>query len=313
MLTILSIVLPIFALIFAGWLVRRLNILGPNATSELNRFVVYLALPALLFDIVANAHWKQIWLPGFIAAFGLGCCLLFALTVWIRYRQTGRLADAAIDGLNAAYANTGFIGFPLAAAVIGSSALAPTFIAALLTVCVLFGMALMLVEIGMQAKASPFKMVAKVGWSLARNPLLISPVLGAIVMLLGIQVSAPIESFLKLLGGAAPPCALVALGLFLAEKRATAAQRNGYTVASLTGLKLIAQPLLTWVLAEPVFHLSHELVVAAVMLAALPTGTGPFMVAEFYRREAVVTSKVILISTVISLVTISAYLSVALK
>ncbi len=312
MLTILSIVLPIFALIFAGWLVRRLGVLGSNATSELNRFVVYLALPALLFDIVAKAHWSEIWLPGFIAAFGLGCCLLFVFTVWVRYRQGGHLADAAIDGLNASYANTGFIGFPLAAAVIGPSALAPTFIAALLTVCVLFGMALMLVEIGMQAKASPFKMAGKVGLSLARNPLLISPVLGAVFMLLDINMPVPMDSFLKLLGGAAPPCALVALGLFLAEKR-EAAQGNSLTVASLTGLKLIAQPLLTWWLAARIFHLSHELTVIAVMLAALPTGTGSFMAAEFYRREAMVTSRVILVSTVISLVTISVYLGMALN
>ncbi len=63
------IVLPIFGLILAGWLARWFSLLGPQATRELNQFVVYLALPALLFDIVAHARWEELWQPGFIGAF----------------------------------------------------------------------------------------------------------------------------------------------------------------------------------------------------------------------------------------------------
>ena len=53
-------VLPIFGLIFAGWAVRRLGALGEGALTELNRFVVYLALPALLFDVVVTARPAEI-------------------------------------------------------------------------------------------------------------------------------------------------------------------------------------------------------------------------------------------------------------
>ena len=70
MLNALTAVVPIFALVLVGWLVRRVGILGPQATTELNRFVVYLALPALLFDVIANAAWHQLWLPGFIGLHG---------------------------------------------------------------------------------------------------------------------------------------------------------------------------------------------------------------------------------------------------
>ena len=69
MLSNLLVVLPIFALILAGWIARRSNALGPHATREVNRLVVYLALPALLFDIMAKADWAEIWQPGFILAF----------------------------------------------------------------------------------------------------------------------------------------------------------------------------------------------------------------------------------------------------
>ncbi len=310
MLSTLSVVLPIFALIFAGWVTRRIGVLGPQATSELNRFVIYLALPALLFDIIAHASWVDLWQPGFVAAFGLGTALVFCMTIALRLRRPRHLADAAIDGLNAGYANTGFVGFPLALVALGRDALAPTLIATILTACVLFAAAIVLIETGLQTEKRPAHLALKVGSSLVRNPLLMAPVLGALVPLTGQTVPAPAESFLKLLGGAASPCALVALGLFLAAERGPAEQDFG-SAALLVGFKLVLQPLVTWVLATAVFALPPLLTHAAVLLSALPTGTGPFMLAEFYRREADVTSDVILGSTVASVLTISAYLALA--
>ena len=306
----LTIVLPIFALIFAGWLTRRIGVLGPHATTELNRFVVYLALPALLFDIIAHASWTDLWQPGFVAAFGIGSAAIFGLTILIRLRRPRHLADATIDALNAGYANTGFVGFPLALMALGRDAMGPTLVATILTVCVLFAIAIVLIEIGLQTERQPLRLVLKVGRSLIRNPLLVAPVLGALVPLAGVRLPVPLESFLKLLGGAASPCALVALGLFIASKRESSTGNVG-SAAMLVGLKLVGQPVLTWVLATAVFRLSPLLTHAAVLLAALPTGTGPFMLAEFYRREADVTSRVVLVSTVVSVVTISVYLAFA--
>jgi malonate transporter len=308
MLATLTVVLPIFALILAGWLARRLGVLGPNATTELNRFVVYLALPALLFDIVAHARWADVWQPGFVATFGLGAGLIFTATLAIRLRRPRHLADAAIDGLNAGYANAGFIGFPLALVALGRDAMAPTLVATILTACVLFAVAIVLIEVGLQSEARKHHLVLKVAKSLVRNPLLLSPALGAVLPIAGLSVPDSVESFLKLLGGAASPCALVALGLFLATKRENAERQMGAS-AFLVGLKLVMQPAITWVLATFVFGLSPLLTHTAVLLAALPTGTGPFMLAEFYQREASITSNVVLASTVASVVTISGYLA----
>ena len=310
MLSTLTVVLPIFALIFAGWLARRIGVLGPQATSELNRFVVYLALPVLLFDIIAHARWAEVWQPGFVATFGLGSGLVFALTLAIRLRRPRHLADAAIDGLNGGYANAGFVGFPLAAVALGRDALAPTLIATIMTVCVLFAVAIILIEVGLQTETRRHHLVLKVARSLSRNPLLLAPVLGALIPIAGLSIPAPAESFLKLLGGAASPCALIALGLFLAEKRENARPDVG-SAALLVVFKLVLQPAVTWVLATAVFGLTPLLTHTAVLLAALPTGTGPFMLAEFYKREADITSNVVLVSTVLSVLTISAYLAVA--
>jgi predicted permease len=309
MLSPFLVVLPIFALIFAGWLVRRIGVLGPHATTELNRFVVYLALPALLFDIMAHTQWAALWQPGFIAVFGLSSAVAFGLTLAIRLRSGLHLADAAIDGLNAGYANTGFLGFPLALAALGSDSLAPTTIASIITVCVVFAAAIILIEIGLQTETRRAHLAMKILRSLLRNPLLVAPALGALVPLSGLAVPVPAETFLKLLAGASSPCALVALGLFLGEKRVTD-ERDTAATTLLVVIKLVLQPAVAWGLAM-LFRLPPLLTHTAVLLAALPTGTGPFMLAEFYRREATVTAKVILVSTVVSLLTVSGYLATA--
>ncbi|KQT47576.1 transporter [Aureimonas sp. Leaf454] len=310
MLSTLAVVLPVFALVFAGWLARRLGFLGPHATSELNRFVVYLALPTLLFDIVAHAGWSDLWQPGFIAAFGLSGLLVFSGTVAVR-RRSRPLADAAIDGLNAGYANTGFVGFPLALAALGPAAMAPTLLATILTVCVLFGIALVLIEIGVNDAVRGPRLVGAVAGSLARNPLVIAPALGLLVPLLGLSVPASLDGFLKLLGAAASPTALVALGSFLAAERA-AATRDAGSATLIVALKLLVQPLIAWTLAVLVFDLTPMLTHTAVLMAALPTGTGPFMLAELHRRDGHLTATVVLVSTLLSILTVSAYLAVAI-
>ncbi|ERM02487.1 transporter [Brucella intermedia 229E] len=310
MLTTLFVVLPVFALIFSGWGgAFRLKILGPHAIAELNRFVVYLALPALLFDIMANTHGSELWQPGFIAVFLLSSAIAFALPFLVRLRGKMPLADTALDGLNAAYPNTGYMGIPLSMIAFGSGVLAATTISIIITVCVTFAFAIVLIEIGLQTEKKPIRLIWKVVRSLIRNPLLVAPALGAVVSFLGgLAIPAPAETFLKMLGGAASPCALVALGLFLAQPRKIE-RESVNAIAFLVSVKLIVQPLATWLLAVHVFGLPTLLAQSAALLAALPTGTGPFMLAEHYRREAAITSNVILYSTVISVLTLSAYLA----
>jgi malonate transporter len=308
MLATLGVVFPVFALILLGYLARRRGVLGPDAMTELNRFVVWLALPALLFDIMSRTAWASLLQPGFVAAFGLGSLALFGVTAALRARGQRHLADASLDGLNAAYPNTGYMGFPLCLMALGPQSLPLVTIATILTVCVLFAAAIICIEIGVQEERQPAKLAAKVGAALVRNPLLVSPALGALASGIGLPIPASIESFLKLLGGAASPCALVALGLFLAQQGAVRGKDLNGTLL-LVGLKLLALPVLVWLLATQVFHLPPLATHTAVLAAALPTGTGPFMLAEYYRRAARMTSATILFSTVLSVITVSLYLA----
>lgn len=312
MLANLLVVLPIFALILTGWIARRSGVLGPDASREVNRLVIYLAMPALLFDIMATARAEQIWQPGFILAFAGGCAAIFVITICFRMRQGRHLADATIDALNASYANTGFMGFALVFAVLGEAGMGPTLIATILTVSVLFAIGVILIEGGLQSEGRRRDIVRRTLLSLVRNPLLIAPVLGTAFMMSGWALPAPVHTYLKLLGAAASPCALVALGLFLAgnaQRERTAAGRAVENL--LIFLKLIAHPFVTWLVAGPILGLPATITHAAVLLAALPTGTGPFLLAEFYGREALLTGRVVLKTTMLSVVTLSVYLALA--
>jgi len=300
--SVVNVVLPVFALILLGYLCRRSGRMGPTGASELNRFVVWLGLPALLFSVVATSTWDQLWQPGFIAAFAIGCLGVFAFTLAYRMLQKQPLVDASLDALGASYANTGYVGIPLCMLVLGDEALQPAMVASIVVVCVLFAIALACVETGLHAGQGVLRTLGKVSSALARNPLVIAPLLGALWAASGLQLPVPLATLLKLLGAAAAPCALVSLGLFLAQPQPRGRVQG---VWPLVGLKLVVQPLITWYLAFQVFELPTLWAYSALLLAALPTGTGPYMLAEFYGREGSRVSRVVLLSTLGSLISLS--------
>lgn len=300
--SVTHVLLPIFGLILAGFVCRRASKLGETAAAELNKFVVWLCLPALLFRATATADWQEIWHPRFVAVCALATMGVFVATLAVRWRSPRHLVDASIDGLSAAYANTGYIGIPLCVLVLGDRGLVPALIATLIVVCVLFAIAVICVEVGLQAEKTLRHAVAKVLVALAKNPLVVAPIAGGLWSASGLSLAAPADKFLSLLGAATTPCALVSLGAFLAARPT---ERSNGAAVTLSALKLVVHPVLTWVLAVWVFHLPPLWANAALLLAALPTGTGPYMLAEFYQREASVVSGTILYSTLGSLATLS--------
>lgn len=307
MYTVLAIVLPIFALILVGYLCRKTNRLGDQAASEINKLVVWLCLPALLFKVTATASWAEIWQPGFIISFGAATLAIFVVTLAWRLCTGHSLASSSIDGLSAGYANTGYIGIPLCAAVFGHPGLQPALISTIIVVCLLFAIAVICIEVGLQEERHVGKAIVVVVKALSKNPLIIAPVAGAAWAMTGIALAHSVLSFLDMLATATTPCALVSLGLFLGQKavKPTASRSSPWPLVI---LKLVGQPLLTWFFAFKVFALQPMWAGSALLLSALPTGTGPFMLAEFYRREAGLISRTILISTLGSLATLTGFL-----
>lgn len=300
--TVVLVVLPIFALIFLGYICGRTRRLGDQAASELNKLVVWLCLPALLFQVTATAVWTEIWQPEFIISFGAGAGVIFFGTMLWRKLAGKNLVEGSIDALSASYANTGYIGIPLCIMVLGPQGLQPAIISTLIVVCVMFAVALTFVEIGLQSETNFRRAVKCVAVGLSKNPLVITPMLGGLWATTGLGLAEPVSKLLDILAAATTPCALISLGLFLSRKQSS----GGEGAWPLVVMKLFVQPTVTWILAFKVFALPALWAHSALLLSALPTGTGPFMLAEYYRREADVIAKVILITTLGSIFTVSA-------
>lgn len=305
---VFNVLLPIFGLILAGYGGRRSRVLGETAAAELNRFVVWFCLPALLFHATATASWSALWQPAFITVNVLATLSVFALTLAWRGRTATAPIDATIDALAVAYANVGYVGIPLCVLVLGDKGLAPALIATLIVVCLIFALAIVIIEVLRQAEGGLWRPLITVTAALGRNPIVIAPIAGGLWAVAGLPLWTPLDQFVKLMGAATTPCALVSIGAFLARpapepSASGAAPTSG--MAGLVALKLWVHPALTAFLAYKVFVLPPLWATAAVLLAALPTGTGPYMLADFYGRDLGTTSRMILLTTLGSLVTLS--------
>ena len=305
--SVLNAALPIFGLILIGYLCARFEILGRAATDSLNRFAVFLALPALLFQAMTRITLEQLGQAGFALAFAGGVAATFATAFMLGRRSGRRIADASILGLDASYANVGFMGIPLCLLVFGEAGIPPAIIATLFTACLLFAFAIVMIELDLQRAGSLWRTVRKVLVSLVRNPLLVAPAAGLAVGMTGLALPAPVERFATLLGSAASPCALVCIGLFLAQERGVTG--NATMLGLLVGMKLVLQPAVTALLAFQLLSMPPDWARAAVLLSALPIGSGPFMLAHLYRLEAGVTSGAILASHLGSVVTVTLLLA----
>ncbi|MDF0545982.1 AEC family transporter [Sphingobium sp. H39-3-25] len=297
-------ILPVFLIIATGFGAGKVGILGQGAGRTLSRFVIWIALPCLMFDVVATTDWHRLWNAGFVAASVIGSIILYGAGLLIGRARGLSLSDMAVDGLNASYSNAAFIGLPLLALLLGPASRPLVAIAATLTLMILFALAVLTIELG----RSHGHGISRAAWHALRgvltNPVLIPPLVGLGWWMTGWTLPLPAERFVAMLGGVASPTALVSIGLFLAERplRDVAGDRF---VLSLSAAKLIVHPAITALLAFQLLALPHDIAVAVIMIAALPTGTGPFMVAEFYARDGRVTSGTIFMSTMLSVVVIA--------
>jgi malonate transporter and related proteins len=303
---ILNAALPIFALILTGYLCGRFGMFTPEATSSINRFAAYLALPALLFVAMTRITPDQLGQVGFMIAYLVPIAAIYAAGFLLARARGHALAGASMSGLNASYSNVGFMGVPLCLLVFGEPGLQPAVVAALFTACVQLLFAIALIEVGENRGASVWGTAGRVAGSLVTNPLCVAPLLGLAIGVSGVPLPVPIERFASLLGGAATPCALICIGLFFAEQAGV--RQDFGTIGAAIALKLLVQPAIAAVLVLYVFDMPPLWAKAAILLSALPVGAGAFTVAQLYGLHTAATSGAIMISHVVSVATLSALL-----
>ena len=302
MTTVVTVIFPIFALILIGYGTRKFGIFNQSTTFELNRYVVWLALPAQLFQFTSTGNWAtdaSQW--RFVLTFSIATLLVFFLVMAIRWRQTKNISSASFDGLSASYANTGYMGIPLCVLALGDSSIAAPLIATLIVVCGLFSISVAFIEASINSEKRWFEIAVTILKALIKNPLIAAPLAGIFWAKTGLEVASPIQQVVTFLAASSTPCALISIGLFLANKN----ESNDKNISLLIFAKLIIHPVLAWLIADSIFHLPSMWVKAAVLISALPTGTGPFMLAQYYHTDAQVISRSVLLSTIGSVFTLS--------
>ena len=301
---ILTGVLPIFALILIGFAAGRGGHLGDGGAVGINRFVYYVAIPPLMFRLVAELGPQHFAEVGFIATYLTGELAVFALAALVAcvaYRR--RLAEQAVAGISATFSNGIFLALPLALALKGEAGAAPALVIIAVDSAFLFPFTLLLVEVGLGAAGGLRHGLAATARSLIRNPMLLAVAAGALWGWTERALPGPVDATVRLVGGAAAPCALFALGATLSRQSRASV---GSEIGLLIGLKLAVQPLLVWWLANRLFQVPPDWAELAVLIAALPTGATAYVVARQYDVGVDRAAAAVLVSTAVSVVTVSA-------
>jgi predicted permease len=274
--TIFGALMPVFGLILIGYICGRYDILGDRAFEVLNRFVIAITLPILTFRSIAHMDPRNLAVPGMFAAVTLGALATYGLAFAIARRFGRSGANANIAALCACFSNTGFIGLPIATLAWGPEAVAPVSVTMLIYSSIVFTVGLVMSEVtasDSRGAATGLKLAAH---STVRNPLILLSVAGCIWSVFGLPLKGPADVLLATLAQATAPCALTAIGIFIALPRHNATPGP---IGRVVALKLLAQPLITaailWIL-PPIPPLWAKV---AILMAAMPCGASSFVLA----------------------------------
>ena len=293
--------LPFFLLIGTGWLAGKTGFFPAQATAWLTKFVFYFALSAMLFRFAATLDIDELFDPGFVLAYLTGSLALWALAFTVAKWRRLPLDQAAMEAHVAMTGNTGFLGVPMLVVLLGPAAIGPVLMVLTIDLVVFSTLVTLLITVARQGRITLSTLIP-LARGIVANPMIVSMVAGLIWAKLHIPMPAPLGEFLALLGAAATPGALFAIGASLAER---SAERLGPAIW-LSTAKLVLHPLLVAATALLIFGV--EPYAAGVMIAAasLPVAGNVYILAQHFGVAAHRVSAAILISTAASIATVPA-------
>ncbi len=305
MTAVLETVLPVFALVFAGYFMGR-RFIGAEGIKGLSGFVYYFAIPALLFRTMSRGY-----LPGsedlilLLAYFG-GSFFVYALSIGLGHRLFGNsVAELGLMGMAGCFGNTVLLGIPLTLAAFGEAGMLPLTLIITFHSALLFPLSILVVELG-RGGGGWRKALGDSVKALSRNPVILAILAGLAYGATGLGLAVPVEAFITLLSGAAAPAALFALGASLAGYRIAGDLKE---IMLSCAIKLLVHPLAVAVLAFWVFDLRGDWAAIALLTAALPAGANVFVLAQQYNIYLGRAASIVLISTGLSMLTLSVLLS----
>lgn len=298
---ILTIALPFFMLIFAGMGAGKLGLLSSANMVGFNNFIFWFALPGLLFDKLLVAPLSGGFDLGVILAYSGAGLIVYALGFFLSRRAFGLRADeAAIQGMGGAFGNIGYMGLPIIIALFGEKAVLPAVAILVMDNLLLIALTTALIE-GSRGGGHVAAAIMRALKGVARNPLILATAAGLICNVFDLPVPGLVRQFASILGQAAAPCALFALGASLAER---GLGRDWGQTGLMTANKVLFHPFLAWVIAFPLLGLDPLLGAVAVIEASLPIAANVFIQARAYNVYMGPTSAAVLLSTLLATLTV---------
>lgn len=324
--TILNAIVPLFAIVGIGYVASAFRVFQGNTAQAVNDFVFYIALPALLFlavataDISAGVPWQ------FVAVAVMSIVVSYALGIGGARLFFRRDPEVSLTmGLMAGYGNVAYMGVPLLLAALGPQAVLPAAIGQLIhnmfnMVC--YPAAHTLVAArghapgtgpgAMHGTESRTALRRELARKVLLNPVALSVAAGLVFAILHIELPKPVHTTIDLLGGAAAPGALFAVGLTL--RKAVAGMRDGSVGTAEVGLtvviKLAVMPAVAYLLVSTVFEMPDTWAAASVILAGLPNAATAYVLAQQARTHVQQAAAGVVVSTVAAIATLSVLIPV---
>lgn len=291
-------IVPFFLLIGTGYGAARSGLFRGEAVVHLTKFVFYFALSAMLFNFSSTLPFAEIFNRDLALAYLIATSVVYVLvTCAALYRGTG-FAEAAVEAQCGVIGNIGFLGLPMLVILLGPIAAGP--IMMMLAVDLIIFGSLIVMIIVTAREGLRITLISSLILGLLKNPMIMSIAAGLGWSYLSLPVPGAAQEFLTLLGGAATPCALFAIGASLADK---SAERVSVALW-LSFAKLLLHPLAVGVTAL-FFDIPTPIVAVMIASAAMPVAGNIYIVAQHYGVAPARVSSAILVSTVISVLTLS--------
>jgi len=303
MLEILNLALPFFGLIFIGLACGKLKQIPDTALGWMNFFIVYVALPALFYRIIAQTPLEQLASFNFVFATTLATFLAFALSfaIGIALRH-GNIAESTISGLAGGYGNIGYMGPGLALATLGPKAAVPVALIFCFDTLLLFSLVPFLMALAKPQRMSIAATAVEVVKRIVTHPLVIATGFGVVSAALHFEPPLALERLLQFLQNAAAPCALFALGVTVALRPL---KKMPWEVPFLTVVKLIVHPVLIFLLISLFGPFERSWIDTALLMAALPPALNVFVFARQYDSWVEQASSAVLVGTLVSVFTLT--------
>ncbi len=292
--------LPFFAVIGLGYGAGRARFFTEEATAYLTKFVFYFALSAMIFQFTATLQIEDVLDWTFVTAYLAATTVVYLIAAFVARARGVGLTEGAFEAQCAVIGNVGFLGIPMLALLLGEAAVAPI-ILVLSVDLIVFGSLVVILVNASGGKLSP-KILGTIGIGLLKNPMIVSIMLGFAWSGFRLPMPEVGREFLTLLGAAATPGALFAIGASLASKSAERAS----VALWLSFAKLVLHPAAVAVSALLIFPVEPFAAGVMIAAAALPVAGNVFILAQHYRVAPQRVSAAILFSTTFSVVTVAA-------